>query len=202
MPKKSNHKDPLVQPDTGVLYNLHGATNQERLDQLEADFTAARTYQLSETPIYGLFDLTHLKSIHRHLFRDTYAWAGEIRTVDISKGNTRFANHQFIDNEMRKIAIVLLEDNYLTGLAIGEFSSKAAYYLSEINAIHPFREGNGRTLREFINLLAANSGYTIAWPDFAPAELLKQIIFAHHHHEKPLAELIACHLKPINSSKI
>ena len=202
MPKQSSYTDPLVQPNTGVLHNLHGLTDQELLDQVEADFAATRTYQISEAPISGLFDLAHLKSIHWHLFRDTYAWAGQVRTVDISKGNTRFANHQFIDSEMRKIAVALLEDNYLAGLAMEEFASKAAYYLSEINAIHPFREGNGRTLREFISLLATKSDYTIAWQHFDPAELLKQVIFAHHHHEKPLAELIASNLKPIRLFKL
>ncbi len=198
MQKKSSYADPLLQPDTGVLHNLHDITNQELLDQVEADFTATRAYQLHEAPISGDFDLEHLKAIHHHLFQDTYAWAGQIRIVDISKGTTRFANHQFIDSEMGKIADALLKDNYLSGMTADRFSDKVAYYLSEINAIHPFREGNGRALREFINLLATRNGYTIVWQDFDPAELLKQVIFAHHYHEKPLAELIVRHLKPVS----
>ncbi len=198
MVKQYNYIDPLLQPDSGVLRNLHDVNQQDLLDQIEADLTATRTYQLHCILISRTFDLEHLKAVHHHLFQDTYAWAGQIRTVDISKGTTRFANHQFIEREMRKISLSLQKDNYLSNLAMEQFSTKAAYYLSEINAIHPFREGNGRTLREFINLLARNSGYIIAWQDFDPAELLKQVIFAHHHHEKPLADLIRSHLKPIS----
>lgn len=194
MSKYDAHEDPYLNPVSGVLYNLHGIDDEDMLEAVEADFTAGRAYQLREKPLQGDFDLKHLQAIHRYMFQDTYAWAGEIRTLDISKGADRFCNFKHIESEMAKITAKLAADDHLLGLQPTDFADKAAHYFADINAVHPFREGNGRAQREFINHLAANAGYVVAWENAPPVELLNCTIEAHHRSEKPLAALIARHL--------
>ena len=83
-----------------------------------------------------------------------YEWAGQLRTIDISKGANRFAHYAHIHNAAAPIFLQLAKENHLAGLDTAAFSNCAAYYLGELNALHPFREGNGRALREFISHLA------------------------------------------------
>lgn len=90
---KYEGQDHYLDPETGVLRNRLGITDESELEKAEASFVAWRSYELSQKPIAGRFDLAHLQAIHRHLFGDVYDWAGEIRTIDLSKGNSYFANH-------------------------------------------------------------------------------------------------------------
>jgi cell filamentation protein len=97
-----------------------------------------------------------------------YEWAGQLRTIDIGKGGNRFANHMQIENAAEPIFQQLAKENQLAGLGAEAFSDRAAYYLGEMNALHPFREGNGRAQREFISHLAHVNGYYIAWETRPP----------------------------------
>src|SRR5436305_10700282 len=90
--------DPYIDRDTGVLTNRLGIVDESTLEQVEADLVAVRSYELSLNPVSGRFDLAHLQAIHRYLFGDVYEWAGELRTVDISKGSSRFAHHAHIES--------------------------------------------------------------------------------------------------------
>lgn len=188
--------DPLIDRETGVFYNRFGITNADELEAAEAAAVAIRTYELRQSPLQGKFDLEHLQAIHKHLFQDVYEWAGQLRKLDISKGSTRFANHLHLATAMNKITAQLIDDDHLLGLEPAALADKCAYYMAELNALHPFREGNGRTQREFINHLCANCGYTVAWENAQPDELLKRTIIAHMDSDKPLAELIGQNLKP------
>ena len=188
--------DCYLDPETGVLRNRLGITDEQRLAQAEASLVAWRSYELSQKPLAGDFDLAHLQAIHRHLFGDVYDWAGEIRTIDLAKGNTYFAHHAYIVSASRPIFEPLKKERYLQGLNPAEFSERAAYYLGEINALHPFREGNGRAQREFINHLAWASGYTIDWSAIHPDELMQASIESFHGGETtPLADLIKANLQ-------
>lgn len=150
--------DHYLDPVTGVLKNKLGVQYPTILEEREADYATARSYELAKTPLEGRFDLDHLKAIHKHLFGDVYAWAGELRDIDLAKGNSYFANHTHIVSAARPVFAKLADEGYLTGLDTAAFSERAAYYLGEINALHPFREGNGRAQREFINHLAYKNG--------------------------------------------
>ncbi len=141
---KYEGQDHYLDPETGVLRNRLGITDESELEKAEASFVAWRSYELSQKPIAGHFDLAHLQAIHRHLFGDVYDWAGEIRTIDLSKGNSYFANHARIVGAASPIFEKLAKEQSLKGLDTAAFSERAAYYLGEINALHPFREGNGR----------------------------------------------------------
>ena len=145
--------DTYCYPGTDVLRNKAEITNAEDLDAYEGELSTLRSIEILENPVAGQFNLAHLQRIHLALFQDIYDWAGEIRTVDISRGNSRFANVRFIEAAANDIFNKLARENWLKGLDADALSKRLAHYLSEINALHPFREGNGRVQRIFICLL-------------------------------------------------
>lgn len=82
-------------------------------------------------------------------FQDLYDWAGQLRTVDISKGSTRFCNVQRIEPEASKLLAKMAMANYFVGLPRNQLIESLADFYNELNVIHPFREGNGRVSRLF-----------------------------------------------------
>jgi len=146
------------------------------LETTEADLVAARSRELVQAPLKGRFDLEHLQAIHRYLFGDLYEWAGQLRVVDISKNSHRFAHHAHIARAAGAIFEKLAGERCLAGLDVGALSSRTAYYFGEINALHPFREGNGRAQREFFSRLVSTSGYYMAWENVMPDEMLRASI--------------------------
>ena len=151
--------DPYRYPGTHVLKNIPGLRDPAALDTFEYEAGAIRSSQLSLQPLTGAFDLAHLKAIHQQLFQDVYDWAGETRTVNISKNGNQFAQVAFIDSSMAKIASDLTNEKHLSGLNRPAFIARLAYHFAELNAVHPFREGNGRATREFLEQLARGAGY-------------------------------------------
>ena len=193
---KYEGQDHYLDSETGVLRNRLGITDAKELEKAEASFVAWRSYEISQKPIAGRFDLAHLQAIHRHLFGDVYAWAGEIRTIDLSKGNSYFANHARMVSAALPIFEKLEKEQRLKGLDAAAFSERAAYYLGEINALHPFREGNGRAQREFINHLARANGYAIDWTGIRPEEMMQASIEAFHRGDTTkFAAFIRGHLR-------
>lgn len=175
---------------TAVLKNKAGVTNQDLLDEYEADFTAIRILELAHTPVEGSFDLAHLCKIHAYLFQDVYEWAGEIRSIDIIRGGSRFCNVRQIQSYSNTVFSDLAAENYLIDLEPKVFASRLAHYLSEINAIHPFREGNGRVQRLFISQLAEQAGYTLDYSALGQEEIYPVMQASFLGNEQPLAELI------------
>jgi cell filamentation protein len=147
-------------PNSDVLINKLNIRDNDLLSEAERKLTMLRISDLIDNPIKGEFDLEHLKQIHKYIFQDIYCWAGEIRTVDISK-ESMFCKVQYINDQATNIFGNLKKDNFLIELERDELVIKLAYYFSEINALHPFREGNGRTQREFIRALAYFCNYRI-----------------------------------------
>ena len=162
-------------PDSDVLMNKLGIQEQEKLHIFERKLTMLRLMELIDRPIKGSFDFTHLKAMHKYIFQDVYEWAGKVRTVDIAKLNM-FCNVMFIETQAEEIFGKLKKDKYLEGLDRTEFVKKLAYYFSEINALHPFREGNGRSQREFIRSLALKNGYVINFAKIPEEEMIKASI--------------------------
>ncbi len=189
--------DPYLDPASGVLTNRLGITDAATLEQTEAALVATRSYELSRIPLEGRFDLAHLQAIHRCLFGDLYEWAGQLRTIDISKGNNRFAHHAYIASAAATIFKQLAEEKNLAGLDPAAFSNRAAHYLGELNALHPFREGNGRAQREFASHLAHANGYYIAWEHVKQPDLLQASIESFQGDTSKLAELLLQNLHPL-----
>ena len=142
--------------------------DENELKDAERSITPLRTAQLIQNPLDGDLDFNYLKNIHKFIFGDIYEWAGSIRTVNISKGNP-FCRCEFIEEQMEK----LKRENYLEGLSINVLAERLAYYIGEINAIHPFREGNGRTQRMFIECLAVKNGFSLDFSKISNEEMLE-----------------------------
>lgn len=157
--------DPYSQPDTGCLKNKLAISDPDELARTEARIVAIRDVQLAREPLPGEYNLPHLQRFHWFLFRDVYEWAGRSRTVDISKGGMRFCGWRFIDDQVSAVLRNLAADRWLTSLVRENFVDRLAYYYSELNACHPFREGNGRTQRAFLRQISAAAGWRLEWSE-------------------------------------
>lgn len=173
---------------TDVLVNNFNITDQYILDKVDADITRKNIAVLNMRPIKGNFDLKHLQNIHLAIFKDLYPFAGKIRDEIISKGTT-FALPQYINSCSNELFKELKRENYLLNKNIDEIPNRLAYYMAEINAIHPFREGNGRSNREFIRTLGIKCGFYIDWSSLSEDELLRASIRSMKNTDK-LEELI------------
>lgn len=156
----AQHHDPTV--GQGVLRNLVGATTYDELRHREDTFVGYRGATLRTHGIPATYDLAGLQSIHRHLFQDVYEWAGEVRTVSIAKGRGFVAPDQ-IESSFAQIADVIRETDQLRTVSPDRYAESLARVYHAVNTVHPFREGNGRTQREFITALAREAGYTVDW---------------------------------------
>ncbi len=156
--------DPYVYPGTDVLKNLRDIRELTRLSAFEGDMSQFRLSELEHRPLKGKFDTAHLQAIHRHIFQDVYPWAGDLRTVDIARpGQFYFAFSHQIPPCLQRTFANLKEERHLKGTTHQDFCKRAAWYLGELNAIHPFRDGNGRTQREFIRQLGLHGGHVLNW---------------------------------------
>ncbi|WP_433386586.1 Fic/DOC family protein [Micromonospora sp. KLBMP9576] len=160
--------DPYCWPDSDCLQNKLGITDPDQLREVEFRLVSVREIQAARLIIPGGYGLEHLQTF-RHLFSDLYPWAGQSRTVDISKPGARFCHWPYIDDQVSAILSRLVEDGYLLGLRQEVFVEALAHYYGELNVCHPFREGNGRTIRAFLRQLAAAAGYLLDWSELNPA---------------------------------
>lgn len=146
-------------PNSNVLINKLGIRDLSTLQQAERDFTFARLLELQRKSIVGKFDFKHLKTIHKYIFQDLYEWAGKTRSVNIAKGNSEFCLVQNIDSFASTIFPAFFNECYAVRDDRTEFVKAFTSFYGEMNALHPFREGNGRTQREFARELCLKCGY-------------------------------------------
>lgn len=152
--------DPYVYPDTQTLINQYNIRDQAALQDIESAVYA----KAINTPFpKGQWNYEHLKAIHHHFFGELYSWAGSERTIDISKNDSLFCLSSFIHKEINKLFTQLSKEQHLQGLEKSDFCERMAHYFNELNAVHPFREGNGRTLRAFSSELAKQAGFELHW---------------------------------------
>lgn len=171
-----NNKSKYCYENSNVLINKLNIHNTKDLQYYEAKITAAKSLGLRQKGITGNFDKKHYLSIHHYLFEDIYPFAGKLREENISKGEFRFAQWEYIDQELDKLLEQLKNENFLAGLDKENLAKRLAYYLAELNVLHPFREGNGRTNREFIRQLALKNGYTLNLKKVPPQKILEASI--------------------------
>jgi cell filamentation protein len=132
----------------------------------------------------------HYRAIHHHLFQDVYGWAGRYRTVRLAKGTSMFCYPEHIAREMTRVFSDLKSQAYLRGRSRREFARGAAHFLADLNAIHPFREGNGRTQLTFLALLADYAGHPLDLDKLDPETTLAAMIKSFKGNEKPLRAVI------------
>ena len=135
-------------PGSDVLINKLNIKDNQLLSEAERKIVLTKSYELRKNSKIGDFDLNHFLEIHKFLFEDIYPFAGKFRNENIAKGYFSFAEWQYIEPEIKRLFDKLKAENYLQGKSREELVKGLAYYLSELNVLHPFREGNGRTIRE------------------------------------------------------
>lgn len=163
-------------PDSSVLKNKLDIRDPVLLRKVEADLSSARQAEIFRTPVVGRFTATHLCNIHRKLLGDVYSFAGHFRREDIAKGPTRFVTYSQIKEKLQRLLGQLQQEKWLENVPFEAFAARSAYYMAELNYIHPFREGNGRAIREFMRLLFLHNGYVVQWDAVDVEALLNAMI--------------------------
>ena len=161
--------------NSNTLVNKLDIHDNKKLATVEKKLVLLKLYTLMQNKNIGNFDINHFLSIHKFLFEDIYPFAGKIRSEDIAKDSFRFAKWEYIEEQLRFLFDKLSKDNF-KNLSKDEMAKKLAYYMSELNVLHPFREGNGRTIREFIRELAYVNGYSFDVKNVSPKEMLNASI--------------------------
>ena len=181
-----------------TLPNKLGIEDAEELKRAEEEIVSARMVELMSTPPTLPFDFNRLKWIHQKLFSDIYDFAGKVRAVRIAKEDSVFCYPEYIEDSQRDIFSHLKEENYLAGLPRKEFITKFAKLADDLNALHPFREGNGRAIRLFLKQLAEHADWYVAYEDMDGQKLLEANIKAFKGDLNPLIEILDKHLICLN----
>ncbi|AEV29032.1 protein involved in cell division [Sphaerochaeta pleomorpha str. Grapes] len=164
-------------PHTSCLVNFFSIKERTKLRKIEALFANVRSAEILTEDPKNTFDFEYLKSIHARLFGDLYPSSGQIRTMTAAK-RTVFSNPEFIESASEDIFSRLRKDRYLKDLEREDFINDLAFYMGEVEALHPFRDGNGRAARLFFYQLVLNAGYDLDWSMVDPDRLLEADIAA------------------------
>src|SRR3954464_9576021 len=179
--------DPYTYENSTVLVNKLDLRDQDELDAYEAEISNARA---AEPLPEGKLDFAHYCAVHHHLFQDVYSWAGKPRTVRISKQGNPFCFPEHIHAQANKLFADLKAWRDLKGLPANEFAERAAHFVAELNAIHAFREGNGRAQLTFFAVLADFAGHELNIDKLKPDEMLTAMIASFDGNERKLAHVI------------
>lgn len=182
--------DPYLDPAAGVMRNRLAITGAGELSRAEAALTASRLTDLERRRLPGHHDLAHLRDFHRYIFADVYDWAGQLRTVSIAKGGELFCLPQHLETYGAEVFSRLAAADWLRQLPRARFIGLLAEFLGDVNALHPFREGNGRTQRAFFSQLAHDAGHHIEWVRMVPEENDAASIAVHRGDIEPLRAML------------
>ncbi len=163
-------------PDSDVLKNKLNIRDKTELKQAEEEFVAVKQLVLLQTPIKGHFTMTHLLRIHRFLFEDVYPFAGHLRREQISKGDTLFFPPDLIHRELRRVFHEVHEKRMLEESEEQSQIQNLSHVMAELNIIHPFRDGNGRSIRELIRCMGLAYGLWINWGNADHDSLLQAAV--------------------------
>ena len=163
--------------ESNTLKNKLGIKDEKKLKKYETEMVAFKLSTIKDANIKRDYDKNHLIAIHKHLFGEVYDFAGEYRKENITKQNFRFSEFEYIqeniDDILRKINISKLKE-----LDFDNLVTFISQIMTDLNVLHPFREGNGRATREFIRELLEDLGYEINWILIDYDKILKASILA------------------------
>ena len=179
-------------PDSNVLKNKLNIRDNKLLKTAEEEITLIKQMELLKNPIKGNFSKAHFMNIHKFIFEDIYSFAGKIRREQISKADTMFYPPNVIDRELDKVFAKIKDKNMLKETDKEKIFDNLAYVMAELNIIHPFREGNGRTIREFIRMMAKRLNYDLNWGNMDKDELLKASILSVDNYKMLICVLEHC----------
>lgn len=172
-----------------LLENKLGITDPDELKEAESQICYLRQIEIEAELVPEKLDFDCFLALHKRLFGDLYEFAGKVRTVDLGKAGSVFCYVQHINSEQQRIFSELDKEDYLTGLAQERFAERVAYYASELNALHPFRDGNGRTIRLFLGLLSRKAGYSIQYHLCSIKELIEADVSGFNGNLQPLIQM-------------
>jgi cell filamentation protein len=176
--------DPYCYRGVDCLKNRLGLRDPGTLQAFELEMSTLR----AEEPLpSGRFGSAHYRRIHRHLFQDVYTWAGRYRTVRTAKGGNWFCFPEHISTEMERLFKRLGGAAFLPGSSSGAFVIAAAEFLGDLNAIHPFREGNGRAQLAFMHLVALRADHPLRFEKVKRSTFLPAMIRSFDGDYQPLA---------------
>lgn len=179
--------DPYCYKGTFVLKNKAGLRHLGTLQKFELEMSSLRA---TEPFPDGQCDSTHYKALHHHLFQDVYRWAGQYRKVRTAKGGNVFCYPEHIVREMERLFERLKGESFREGSSLEEFADTVTSFLAELNAIHPFREGNGRSQLSFLDMIALRAGHPLDLTKIVPDSFLAAMIESFKGELRPLkAEL-------------
>ncbi|WP_051979398.1 Fic/DOC family protein [Edaphobacter aggregans] len=161
-------EDPYYYPGTDVLKNLKNIRDKKELERFETG--SAQLRSIAAEKLSGLFDINRLNATHQALFGKVYEWAGKFRenTGTMTKGreagyNVTYGNSSHVPSQLAIVFAELKKENYLKDLPVEQFAKRLAHFYGEIDAVHPYRDGNSRTLRLFTTDLAKEAGHSLDW---------------------------------------
>ncbi|MBZ9603189.1 Fic/DOC family protein [Phyllobacterium chamaecytisi] len=179
--------DPYSYKGTTTLKNKLGLRDPGLLESFELEMTALRA---NEPLPEGRFDARHYCRVHHHLFQDIYTWAGKYRTVRTAKGGNLFCFPEHIKSAMDRLFVSLRDSRWLEAEEADVFIESVATFLAELNAIHPFREGNGRSQLAFVDLLGERAQFPFDFSRVERDSFMPAMVASYHGNVKPLiAEL-------------
>ncbi len=163
--------------NSSVLKNKLNITTEEKLKEYETKMVALKLASIDKADFKRTYDEEHLKAIHKYLFEDVYDFAGQYRLENITKDNFIFSQYQYIDENIKEVFkktnIQSLED-----LPFEELIIKLSDFMTDLNVLHPFREGNGRATREFIREFLDKLGFEINWFEIDYNDILRASMLA------------------------
>lgn len=164
-------------PGTSVIKNKLNIKDEKKLEEYERQMVAFKLATIRNHKTPEKFDLARLKFIHDYLFCDVYEFAGKFRDENITKDNFMFAQFEYIEENLNDI-LNKIDVEKLKEMSFEEKIKKISYYMTELNVLHPFREGNGRTIREFIRQLLNELGLDIDFSKIEYEEIIRVSKFA------------------------
>ena len=162
---------------TDILKNKLGIKDEKLLKEYETRIVAFKIATISSAKLPKDYTPERLKFIHKYLFGDIFYFAGEYRQENITKGNFRFSEYEYIEDNIQRIFDNIKIDE-MKKMSFSQFVKQISYIMTELNVLHPFREGNGRTIRELIREICFDCGYVIDWYEINHDDILRASIRA------------------------
>jgi len=176
--KYGTGNDPYCYTGTDVLINVLNITDATILEQAETEISDISSSSIDFAP--PPYNFPYLQSIHHKLFSDLYAWAGQPRTIGMNKGDTMFCRPEYIQHEADKLFNILGNADYFQNISLSALIAKIAEFYGDLNIVHPFREGNGRSQRILFEHIIVNCGYKISWANVNKEEWIQANINSVH----------------------
>ena len=194
--------DPYVYPGTNVLKNKFDIQFADEFEIVERDVSGVRVTALRKQGVTGDFGPEHLKSIHWYIFQDIYDWAGEFRTLQIYKGGTEFGHPGRLMDDLNGLCSDIKRHGFYRNLSLEDTAAGFSDVLSRLNLIHPFREGNGRTQRVFMEQLALNAGFDLNMSGISENDMRNASIAANRGNQNLMRYLLKTSMTEIPEKRV